>query len=120
MEQKISELSLKSVRDIALMQEDFSSAISSLPDFGYSTKKNLEDIKKAQAILNDLQSTLETVMNTSNTYRSIFDKLQKLLSDAGVSDCVDDLVAVRKNSRRKEEPLFGSSGSPLQKQRNII
>lgn len=120
MEQKNSELSQKSVRDIALMQEDVSSAISSLPDFGYSSKKNLEDIRKAQALLGDLQSTLDSVVDTSNAYRQIFDKLQKLLTDAGVSDCVDDLIAVRKNSRRKEEPLFGSSGSPLQKQRNII
>lgn len=108
MYEEVADLNVKAVQDIVMMQEDLSSAIAVLPDFGYYSPENLENIKRAQVMLQELRSTLENFVDTGNTYQETFVKLKKLLSEAGVSECVNDLIAVRKNSRRKEEPLFGS------------
>lgn len=96
MTEEIVKLDLKSIKDILVMHEDVSSALSALPDFGY---KNLEDIRRAEAMLDELRMMLHGFIYFSNSYQDSFNSLIKLLNDTGLFQCVEDLMKVRGNSR---------------------
>jgi hypothetical protein len=99
----IEAIDLKSVEKVILMHEDVSAALSSLPDFGFMTKKNLADIQEAQNMLNDLRMMLGNYLYTENKYKETFGSLFKLLDQSGVSECVEDLISVRRNSRKTDD-----------------
>lgn len=103
-EEKIN-LDLKSVDQLKTMHKDVIEALSWLPDFGFSSPKNQDDIAKASALLEDLGTLLEYFVYIGNYYQDTLSKLKELLKDAGVSQCVDDLVTVKRNARRiQSEP----------------
>lgn len=96
----IEQLNFKSIKDMVLINEDLYSALSDLPDFGFN---NFDDIQRAQKMVNELRMMLEYYVFTENKYRETFGSLLKFLEDAGVVHCVDDLITVRKNGRKKDE-----------------
>lgn len=107
------ELDLKAVQDTILMHEDVSAALASLPDFGFMSKKNLEDIERAREIVDDLRLMLQYYINTGNHYQETFNQLLKLLEDAGVFQCVDDLIHVRRNSRHTKDVKVSEPRIPV-------
>lgn len=101
---KLDSLNSESVQDYVELHEDVSNALSALPEFGYNNQKNISDIDKAQDILNELNNLLQHYIHTRKNYESSFGKLLDMLDEAGISQCVDDLVAVRRNVRKKGNP----------------
>src|SRR5688572_26922073 len=100
---KIMDIDLKDVQNLILMHEDVSSALTSLPDFGFSCEESKLKIQYARNIVNELKNMLHHVLSTGSRYEESFKDLQKVLEEAGVSQCVDDLITVRQNSRRLQE-----------------
>lgn len=98
-EDQIVDIDLNLIDKIILMHEDVAAALASLPDFGFISKKNLADIQQAQNMLNDLRMMLGNYIYTQNKYRETLGSLKNFLQQSGVSECVDDLITVRKNSR---------------------
>lgn len=89
-----------SIKKITLLHEDIAAALSLLPNFGWEDGKTSSDVQRASAIINDLHQMLQHYVSVGNSYQQKFERLSTLLEEAGVSDCVNDLVAVRRNARR--------------------
>lgn len=79
--------------------EDLTAALGCLKDFGFETERNLADLTQAQNIMKDLKQMLESYVHAGKKYREMHEYLMKLISDAGMAECVEDLLMVRKNSR---------------------
>lgn len=99
----IKQLDFNSIKEMVLINEDLCAALSSLPDFGFN---NYEDIQRAQSMVNELRMMLEYYVFTENKYRETIGNLLKFLDEAGIVRCVDDLITVRKNFRKKDEVLY--------------
>lgn len=57
-------------------------------------------INHARVVLDDLHQLLQQYVETGTQYQQKLNALLNLLDEAQVSDCVNDLVAVRRNARR--------------------
>lgn len=96
------ELDIKTIQDIVLMHEDMAAALSALPDFGYHSTQNIQDIEKAEDTLNTMRNILQFYIQTGTEYQETFHQVMTLLKEMGVSQCVDDLITVRRNSRKSK------------------
>lgn len=107
----INKLDPKLIQHLELMHGDMEAALQSLPDFGFNNQTQLNEIQSAQGVLNELRMTLQYYIYTHNVYYENFEKLLNLLKEAGVSQCVDDLITVRRNVRKNATNYAGTASA---------
>lgn len=100
MDKNFIRLTEETIRNTALLHSDISAALMSLPSIGWKDTQSMSYIQTAHTMLDNLQIVLQQYINIGTQYQKTLTQLLTLLEKSNISDCVSDLVAVRRNARR--------------------
>jgi hypothetical protein len=94
------QLNDKSIQHVSLLHKDLDSALELLPNFGLQDQETLSRIQDARSMISELNQILQHYVKAGKNYQQMLADFQMLLQEAGVSECVEDLIMVQRNARR--------------------